>query len=298
MADEARTQFALEEIVFLFEALERIGHPCVLMGGQSACYWARRYQSQEPVVGELAEVVPLLSKDVDFQGNREAAISFARVLGQLAEVPDFRRAFGNLMAGKFTVGTARGPLSVEVLRKVPGLAASEIERLSGFEPCGTRRIRILNPLAVLKAKAWNVVNITKEGRHDVEQLLTMLPCLRAYLMGFLRGSETDQQILRGGLYLVEQTLRFTELPAGRKAAEKCGVDWAQILPHKFIAASTRPELVRLREKRLPGWLAHISRYRRAEPASETHRKLLAILARHAEPLCVVSTARTPRSPRK
>ena len=295
MADEPRTQFALEEIVFLFEALERMEHPCVLMGGQSACYWARRYQTQEPVMQELAEVSPLLSKDVDFQGSREDVIAFARLLGQHAEVPDFRRAFGNLMAGKFSVDTPRGPLSVEVLRKVPGLAPSELERLSGREPFNDRLLRVLNPLGVLKAKAWNVVNISKEGRHDAEQLFALVPCLRAYLRGFLQEGQADQRVLRAGLYLVEQTLRFTELPAGRKTAEKCGVDWAQILPHNFIAASSRPELVRLREKRLPGWLAHIARYRRAVPASETHRKMLAILARHAEPLCVHSAIRNPCS---
>lgn len=295
MEDEARTQFALEELGFLFETLERMGHPCVLMGGQSACYWARRYQEQDAAMQELAAESALLSKDVDFQGSRETVIAFARTLGQQAEVPDFRRAFGNLMAGKFVVNTARGPLSVEVLRKVPGLTPSEVERLSGHEPNNGRFIRVLNPLAVLKAKAWNVVNITKEGRHDVEQLLALIPCLRAYLRGFLQEGQADHGVLRAGLYLVEQTLRFTELPAGRKTAEKCGADWAQILPHNFIAASSLPELVRLREKRIPGWLAHIARYRRAVPASETHQKMLAILARHAEPLCVDSAIRNPRS---
>ena len=48
-------------------------------------------------------------------------------------------------------------------------------------------------------------------------------------------------------------------------------------------------------KRLPVWLAQLSRYRRAVQASETHQKMLAILARHAESLCIRSEFRVPRS---
>ncbi len=88
--------------------------------------------------------------------------------------------------------------------------------------------------------------------------------------------------------------RPSELPAGRRTAERCGVDWSQVLPHTLIAASSLPAVIRLREKRLPGWLAQLARYRRAVPATETHCKLLAILARHAEPLCVSTPVHSPR----
>ena len=43
MADEARTQFGLEELAFLFEALERLGHACMLLGGLFTCYWLARH---------------------------------------------------------------------------------------------------------------------------------------------------------------------------------------------------------------------------------------------------------------
>ena len=298
MAPEAEPRFALEEIHFLFAALERLGHPCVLIGGQATCYWARRFQTVDSTVSELAAESDLLSQDVDFQGSRKTVAVLARSFGQQAEVPDFREAFGNLLAGKFTVSMARGPLHIEVLRKVPGLSASEILRLSGIEPFGDHGIRILNPLAVLKAKAWNVVNINKAGRHDLEQLLIMVPCVRAYLRGFLQEGQRDPRVLRAGLYLVEQSLRFTELPTARRAAEKCGVDWSQILPHTFLAAATLPELVRLREKRLPGWLAQLGRQLAASAPVGAHRRLLTILARHAEPLCVPASPATRPSQRQ
>ena len=296
MAAEARPRFALEELTFLFRTLAGLKNPCVLMGGQAACYWIRRYQPAESVLRELAQVAEFLSKDVDFQGDRAAVVVFARQLGKKAEMPGFRDAFGNLMSGKFTVETPKGGLTVEVLRKVPGLKESEVERLSSIEPCSDSTVRVLNPVAMLKAKSWNVCNINKEGRHDAEQFLALIPCVRAYLRGYYRAGEGSHSVLRAGLKLTEQTLRFTELPVGRKTAEKCGVDWSQILPHAYLAASTQPELIRLREQRLSDWLASITTYKRATPANETHRRLLEILARHAEPLCA-QPATTGRSSR-
>ena len=75
MPDELRRQFALDELAPLFATLERIGSPCVLMGGQAACYWARTFLATEPALGELAQVAPFLSKDVDFQGNRDTILA-------------------------------------------------------------------------------------------------------------------------------------------------------------------------------------------------------------------------------
>ena len=281
--------------MLVFQVQERLGHPCVLMGGQSVFHWAKRFLAAEPALQELEQEAPFLSKDVDFQGDRSAAIAFARALDTRAEVPDFRHAFGNLMAGKFSIPVANAQLSVEVLRKVPGLTQRLVAQLATVEQFGAVTIRVLNPLGVVMAKAWNVVNIDKEGRHDFEQLLLAMLCLRAFFRSLFQYAEQEPSALRPALKLVETALRFTELPAGRRTAERCGVDWSQILPHTFIAASAQPAVVRLREKRLPGWLAHLARYRRAVPATETHRKLLAILARHAEPLSVGSTVPAPRN---
>lgn len=297
MADEPRPQFALEELTFLFRTLAELESPCILMGGQAACDWIQRYLPAEAVLRDLASVAEFLSKDVDFQGDRRAVVTFARRLGTKAEMPGFRDAFGNLMSGKFSVETPKGRLTVEVLRKVPGLDANEVERLNSVEPYGETTVRVLNPIAMLKAKSWNVCHIRKEGRHDAEQFLALLPCVRAYLRGYYRAGETNRTVLRAALKLTEQALRFTELPAGRQTAQKCGVDWSQILPHAYIAASAKPELIRLREKRLPHWLAHIAKYSRANPASDGHRRMLEILASHAKPLCAKPAApRASRSP--
>jgi hypothetical protein len=119
--------------------------------------------------------------------------------------------------------------------------------------------------------------------------------VRSYLRGYLEAGTADRFVLRTGLKLIERCLRFTELPTGRKMAEKCGVDWSQVLPHSYLAASAQPEVVRLREMRVPGWLAHIAAYKRAVPGVDSHRRMLEILAAHAEPLCARPAAVRHRS---
>jgi len=285
MADDTRRQFALEELTFLLAALERIGQPCVMMGGQAVCYWARRYLPEQPALQELARIKEFVSKDVDFQGGLDAARAFARTMGCKLQAPRFRDAFFNLMSGKFSLGVRDASLNIEVLRTVPGLSLNEVTKFASVEGFRDLTVRVLNPVALMKAKSWNVVNITKQGRHDVDQLLALVVCVRAFLKMLLQFSSEDRGRLRGALNLIEQALRFTELPAGRKTAEKCGVDWSQILPHAYIADSTQPELIRLREKRLPDWLAQIARYARAIPANEVQRRMLEILAQHAELWC-------------
>jgi hypothetical protein len=291
MPDNARKQFGLDEIAPVFVALEKLAHPCVLIGGQAVCFWARRYLSEEPALQEFEAVAPFVSKDVDFHGDRDGVIAFAHELGCRAEIPRFRETFGNIIAGKFLFWIGVHGLSVEVLRMVPGLSTREVRSLSLVDLRGNCAVRLLNPIGVLMAKSWNVARIEQEGRHDVEQLLATLVCVRAFLRGALRAAGIDRRALRTTLNLVEQALAFTESPDARRAVERSGVDWSQILPHRFIAASAQPELVRLREQRVPRWLRRIAPYRRPVPENPTVRRLLEILATHAEPLCAQPAAR-------
>ena len=285
MTVENRKQFAPDDLAALFRALEQSGSACVLMGGQAANYWALRYARVEPVLREIQDVFPFVSKDADFQGGREDAIALARTLGCRAEVPSFRRAFGNLMAGQFAFWMGADHLKIEVLRKVPGLKDGELLRLTTFEQAGEHKFRVLNPVGVLLAKTWNVVNIEKKGRHDAEQLLAMVPCVRAYIREFLQKGDFDRRVLRAGLNLIKVTTAFTELRPAAVAAARCGIDWSQVLPHAHIAASALPELIRMRELAAPRWLAKIALYKRAIPEGDSLLRLLEILARHAEPWC-------------
>lgn len=285
MPQAASQPRSLGDLKLVFEALERLGHPCVLIGGQAVSYWARRYAQSSPVLREMEEVVPFVSKDIDFQGRKEACLAFARALGCRARVPGLHESFGSLIAGKFTVVVAGHPVEIEILRRVPGLTDLEVEKLSVLDRVGSHGVRVLNPAALLIAKAWNVAHLSQEDRWDAEQLLIMIPVVRLFLGQLLVQVGENQQRLRGLLRLIERLLGFAEKPLGRKVARNSGVDWSQLLPYTLIAASTLPEVMRLRETRLPRWRAALARHV-VEPAPrEVLRRLLGILSRHAQPGC-------------
>jgi len=291
MCDETQTPFAIEELAILFRALHETESECVLIGGQAVNLWATRYAATEPSLREIQNLFPFVSKDADFQGDSADAIALSHALGSMAQIPTFRRAFGNLMAGQFTVKLGAHPLKIEVLRKVPGLTDAELLRLTTQERSVDYTVRVLNPVGVLLAKTWNVANITKGGRHDAEQLLITIPSVRAYIREFLVAGQTDARVLRAALNLIKVTLAFAETKSAAVATARCGIDWSQLLPHAHIAASAQPELVRLRDKRIPGWLARVGSYSRPALAEAALRRLLEILTQHAEPLCARPAAR-------
>ena len=280
MADDERKQFALHDLKDVLRALEELGFPCTLIGGQAVYCWAGLFLSSDTALQQFGKLTDFLSKDIDFQGSAQAAKAIARKLGCRAEVPDLRHAFGNLMAGKFRVVVAGAPLSIEVLRKVPGFEVANFSRYAVREEVGGVIVQLLDPVGMLMAKSWNVVNISKEGRRDTEQLFIMVACVRAYLRLLLAQARLGKLPLRGFLSTIERVLVFSESPAGRKAAEKCSLDWRHILPSE-IAIAPEPELVALREKRLPRWRTKIERHQLALPRNPLHRQMLTILAETA-----------------
>lgn len=272
------------EMKRLFEVLERLGHPCVLIGGQAVSYWARRYVDESPALAQMERIVPFVSKDVDFQGCREACLAFARALGCRASVPGLRESFGSLLAGKFAVSVGGHFVEIEVLRKVPGLTEVEVAQLSVLDRVGGYGVRVLNPAALIVAKAWNVANLPQEERWDAEQLYIMVPVVRLFLGQLLAEAGDNQRRLRGWLRLIKRLLALTEKPVGRKAARNSGLDWTQIIPCDVLAGGTLPEVIRLRDTRLPRWRASLARRVSQPPPREVLGRLRGILAMHAEPV--------------
>lgn len=277
MAADERNQFALRELKDVLRALEELGFPCTLIGGQAVYCWAGLFLSNDAALQQFAKLTHFLSKDIDFQGSAQAAKAIALKLGCQVEVPGLRQAFGNLMAGKLRVAVAGASLDIEVLRKVPGFEVTNVSRYAMREEVGGVIVQLLDPIGMLIAKSWNVVNISKEGRRDTEQLFVMVACVRAYLRLLLRQARLGELPQRGFLSTMERVLVFSESLAGRKTAEKCSLDWRHILPGE-IENATEPELVALRERRLPRWRLKIERHKIDLPKNPLHRRMLAILA--------------------
>lgn len=279
----ARKQFTLEELELVFDAQERLGHPCVLMGGQAVCLWVQRYLDSEPALKQMSEAYPFLSKDIDFQGTVAAAQRLAKLLDCRLEVADLRRDFGNLMAGKLTVWLGADALAIEILRKVPGLETKELEWLTVLERSGSRSVRVLNPVGVLAAKAWNVAHIHKEGRHDIEQLFAATVCVRRFLRDLLGLAQDDTTIVRPVLNLLQRVLLLAESRCGEAVTKRCGLDWSWSLPWLSLAKADSASIGNLRERRLPQWRRHIGQYSFSGTLGREQSALREICRASAEP---------------
>lgn len=272
-----RKKFALHDLKDVLRALEQLGFPCTLIGGQAVYCWAGLFLSSDAALKQFSKLTDFLSKDIDFQGSTQAAKSIARKLGCQIELPGLRQAFGSLIAGQFRVVVAGASLNIEVLRKVPGFEVANFSRYTVREEVGGLIVQLLDPVGMLIAKSWNAVNIAREGRRDTEQLFIMVACVRAYLRLLLAQARSNELPLRGLLSTMERVLEFSESPAGRKAAEKCYLDWRLIVPSE-IEEAPEPELVALREKRLSRWRSKVGRREFGHPQNPLHRRMLEILA--------------------
>lgn len=288
-AANERRLFAPEEFRAIFEVLQQHQIACVVMGGQASNFWARNYLRSEPTLAAMQEHFGFVSKDLDVHGTRNDAELLADKFGTRLKPVSEREAFGNLLAGQMVVLVAGEPVKIEVLRRIPGLSPTEARRLTTTVTISGEQVRVLNPVAALMAKAWNVARIRKEGRHDAEQLLALVCATRVYFRELFEAAKTPAD-LRQALKLCERFLCFAELPIARAAAATCGVNWSWVLPHRYLAADQRPVVINLRTRRLPTWLARIRKLRRGVPATVEVIRILALLTEQAEPECVPAPA--------
>ena len=69
MAKE-RKQFALHDLKDVLRALEELGFPCTLIGGQAVYCWAGLFLSSDAALQQFSKLTDFLSKDIDFSGQR------------------------------------------------------------------------------------------------------------------------------------------------------------------------------------------------------------------------------------
>ena len=69
---------------------------------------------------------------------------------------------------------------VEVLHDVPGLDREDLDAVVQIQESGVT-YRLLDPIAMLKAKAANIRRLNQEGRHDRAHLQIIARCVRPFL---------------------------------------------------------------------------------------------------------------------
>ncbi len=194
------------------------GMPRILVGGHAVNVWAEHYLKEEP---SLAEFMPFRSKDLDILGTSSDLEDVARKTGlkcERAENRTFIPSAGYLLmkhkSGEF--------VKVEILKRIYGVTSESLkERASELVHQGIR-IRVIDPLTLLRAKTENSVHLeqNKPGyeRQDVKHMQIMLIVAHAFLKDTIKAFLKSEIDARDVLSFHEEYLSFAKTETARKAA--------------------------------------------------------------------------------
>lgn len=206
----------------------------VVVGGQAVNLWAITYLEDEPAQ-EL--VTKYGSGDIDIVQN-DAVIAFIKRL------PGWRYEATPLKSfGDTRIGAARGlasdgrKLLVEILHSVHGLDQQDLIDAE-VEYAGTR-FRMLDPVALLKAKAANLRDLKQDGdprRHDAEHLQLIARCLPRFLEDVALNATTNPDELRNQLKTVSRAFAVLQDAKVARTLVSQGIDPASLVPASLHAA--------------------------------------------------------------
>lgn len=161
-----------------------------VVGGQAINLWAIVYLDRD-----VRNRVVHGSHDMD-------VVSGAKALAFLKTLPDWKfsptpmKHFGVGITAKLqSVAPDGRVLLVEVLHSVAGLGDADLRRVSEVAVRGIK-YRLLDPIAMLKAKAYNVRKFKQDGdppRHDREHLELIARCVPEFLRELHDGARRLQQ---------------------------------------------------------------------------------------------------------
>lgn len=206
----------------------------VVAGGQAVNLWAITYLEEEHAQ-EL--ITKYGSGDMDIVRN-DAVIAFLKKLPGWRYEPTPLKNFGDIRVGAARGVTTDGrKLLVEVLHSVHGLDPQDLVDAE-VEYAGTR-FRILDPVALLKAKAANLRDFKQDGdppRHDAEHLRLVAQCFPRFLEDVALYETTDSEELRNQLKTVSRAFAVLQ---DRKVVETltlAGIEPASLVPQSLDSA--------------------------------------------------------------
>ncbi len=222
----------------------------MVVGGQAVNLWALFYF-------EPSELVPVSRR---FGSHDLDVLSSKDVLTLLERLPDWK--YEKTDWKKFGIGiTARAQkvepdgrrLLVEALVRVAGLEDSDLKYI-GEITLGDTRYRLLDPISMLKAKAYNLFHFKQDGeppRHDAQHLQLISHCVPMYLQSshdlWLEASAANDprapELAKGLATDVSRTFAILTDRAFAPTILRAGVDPRSIIPAAF-AESPEPRIAK------------------------------------------------------
>ena len=238
-------RFSLQQFSPLFQLRNPAGHHYIIIGGQAVNYWAERYLEAEP---ELQKHAPFTSEDIDFCGNRDDVLFIA---SQLKLVPAFPpKVAMTALAGFIPIRIEERATNIEIVRRVPGVAANLIDALAVEMTWKDKTVRVLDPISLLACKIELALTVSQKNRQDVEHLQILVLCVRGFLRELLKQVEEGNVPVRGWLGAINRLMKLARTTHGRKVAKKFEFEWPKLLPLAEIYASRNEKIILFREKQL------------------------------------------------
>jgi hypothetical protein len=251
MGESPQCQTGFADYLDLLRVFDEREAEALIVGGQAVNFWAEVFEEEEP---ELQKYRPFTSADLDLHRPDLSAqrLLRARAGNVEAERDPFGKAF-TIVSHTFLIQGKEGRVSaVDDLKTVPGLQPDEVKKGTLVVEFSGVRLRVLNPIACLKAKLHNVGAIDQRGRQDEKHVRILIPCARAFLRRLVVEAHSSGNC-RPALNALQQLLLWTSDRETIKVARAHGFALLQTVPLADLTRSHHPKLVNFVAKRLPGW---------------------------------------------
>jgi hypothetical protein len=251
MGARPRSQTGFTDYLDLLRVFDEREAEALIVGGQAVNFWAEVFEAEEP---ELQKYRPFTSADLDLLRPDLPARRLLRARAGTveAERDPFGKAF-TIVSHTFLIQGKEGKvLAVDDLKTVPGLTPEEVKKGTLIVEFSGVRLRVLNPIACLKAKLHNVGAIDQRDRQDEKHVRILIPCVRAFLRRLVLEAQISGNC-RPALNALQLLLLLTSHHKSIKVARAHGFALLQTVPLADVRRSRHPKLLTFVAKRLPGW---------------------------------------------
>jgi hypothetical protein len=192
------------------------GTDLTLIGGQAVSLWAAEFEV------ELGLSDAVVSKDIDYWGDRTLLIQLAKKLNTIPIFPD-RRAF-TILSGIVRIRLHNEPVNIDVLNMVPGVPDADWDRVTVVLRNEIGAIRVLDPVGLIGSKFYNLKHFPQDDRNDLAHLLLCIRMARLFVREALRHEA------RHGLDYVKRILNIACQKNNQSAIKKFAVPIFESIP--------------------------------------------------------------------
>ncbi len=198
----------------------------IVVGGQAVNLWAINY---------LTPAVPktdLVSKDLDIVASKEALASLKQVPGWVFQPRQIRNWMDSRLGALRSFTPDGRPLLVEILHSVHGLDKADLAASAYIESEGVV-YRVLDPVAMLKAKAANVRDIDQVGpplRQDRMHLQLIARCVPDFIRDVHRDAVAAPAREKEALIVVSRAFKTLQNEQTALSLHAEGIAPASLIP--------------------------------------------------------------------